>query len=243
MTSHLAVKRGPRSEEWLIFLDESGDHSLEAIDAEFPVFALCAVAIRRDDYGSLVIPAVAQLKLDTWGHEGVVLHGSDIRRSEGPFARLMVPKVREAFMQRLAGLIEALPFRIHVCVIDKRRAMSYPPAGGIYVSALGACLKTLAEQGVIHPESHWQILAESRGGREDEALRRAYEVPDGCLNGTRPRLEFAPKHANVIGLQLADLCARPLARLAFQAKGPDRIQSLLADKIMREGGCWQKLGQ
>lgn len=241
--SHAGAHEEQGDAEWLVFVDESGDHSLEAVDADFPVFALCAVAMRRHDYVKLIIPAVAQLKVDIWGHEGVVLHGSDIRRSEGPFARLMVPNVRTDFMRRLAGLVDSLPFRVHVAVIDKRGAMGRPPPGGIYASALGGCLESLAAQGVINCGSPWRMLAESRGGREDEALRQAYEAPGGGITGERPRLEFAPKHANVIGLQLADLCARPLARLAFQLTGPDRLQSLLMDKIAREGGCWEKLRQ
>ena len=44
--------------DYIVFVDESGDHSLTSIDPEFPVFALSFCVISKVDYIALVVPAV-----------------------------------------------------------------------------------------------------------------------------------------------------------------------------------------
>ncbi len=80
----------------IAYLDEAGDHALAAPDRDFPVFALSLLVVDTAAYARRIVPAVYALKLDLWGHEGVILHSRDIRKAQGPFAFLTEPGRRGA---------------------------------------------------------------------------------------------------------------------------------------------------
>ena len=41
---------------FIAFFDECGDHSLDKIDVDFPLFVLSTVLIERADYINIVVP-------------------------------------------------------------------------------------------------------------------------------------------------------------------------------------------
>ena len=49
---------------WHVFVDESGDHCLDRVDPEFPVFVLAAVLVESEAYVGTVVPALAKLKAE-----------------------------------------------------------------------------------------------------------------------------------------------------------------------------------
>ncbi len=67
----------------LVFVDESGDHGLAAVNRDFPLFALAFCVFPKVAYADEVTPAVRRLKLATFGHDLVVLqrtrHPKEIR--------------------------------------------------------------------------------------------------------------------------------------------------------------------
>ncbi|MEX5323322.1 DUF3800 domain-containing protein, partial [Pseudomonas shirazica] len=60
--------------DYIVYVDESGDHGLQKINPEYPVFVLAFCIFRKDVYVQSVVPAVQKLKFDFWGHDGIVLH-------------------------------------------------------------------------------------------------------------------------------------------------------------------------
>ena len=48
--------------DYIVYVDESGDHSLESVDPQFPVFALTFCIFRKNDYITRVVPAVLRLR-------------------------------------------------------------------------------------------------------------------------------------------------------------------------------------
>jgi hypothetical protein len=74
------------------FFDECGDHSMEKIDPDFPLFVLALVVVQRTDYAKQIIPALSALKLRYWNHEGINLHSRDIRKAIGAYSFLQNPK-------------------------------------------------------------------------------------------------------------------------------------------------------
>jgi len=72
---------------YIIYVDESGDHSLKIIDKEYPLFVLTFCLVSKTDYQVRIIPQVVDFKHRWFGHEAVILHAHDIRK-EG---RLQVP--------------------------------------------------------------------------------------------------------------------------------------------------------
>ena len=48
----------------LVYLDEAGDHSLEMVDKDFPLFALVMFICDEDIYTQKIIPMVNRFKID-----------------------------------------------------------------------------------------------------------------------------------------------------------------------------------
>ena len=95
---------------YIVFVDESGDHSLESINPEWPLFVLCFSIIPVSRYIDAVTPAVRRLKFDTFGHDQVVLHEHDIRKRSGAFAQMdqHARVAFEAYRDLLRELLDAI---------------------------------------------------------------------------------------------------------------------------------------
>lgn len=74
--------------DYIVYVDESGDHSLVSIDPEYPIFVLSFCIFRKDEYAQAMTPAVRRLKFETFGHDMAILHEIDIRKKKGLFSKL-----------------------------------------------------------------------------------------------------------------------------------------------------------
>jgi len=121
-----------RFSDYVVYVDESGDHSLVNIDADYPVFVLALCVFHKRHYSEKIIPAVEKLKFNYFGHDSVVFHENEIRKQKGDFAFLSHLPTRLKFMERLTSIMEASNFILIACVVDKPRlsrsegAMSNP---------------------------------------------------------------------------------------------------------------------
>lgn len=222
---------GEMADTLLLFFDESGDHLMEKVDPDYPVFALGCVAISKEDYMKVVVPALAALKVRHWGHEGVVLHSIDIRRQVGDFGILRSGETREAFHLELGSLVRELPFHFAVSVVDKKTAKG-GWGGNLYAAAWKSCVVQL--RGQLAAADHHLLIAESRGRREDAELRTAAGLGE---------IIFATQRSNVVGLQLADLCAYPFGRKLVRPDRPSRAWDDLTEKANRGFGSWELIGK
>ena len=229
----------------VVYADESGDHGLAAIDPQYPVFALVFCVLRKADYAATVVPAVLEFKFAIWGHDAVVLHEHDIRKSKGPFAILMTDRtLRERFHDELNRLMEAMPMTLFAAIIDKPRLRAGAGApGNPYRIALRFCMEQLhgmlSDAGQHGRAVH--VVFESRGRKEDRELelefRRiaANEGRGGSGQRDFARFEFhpvfVPKAANSVGLQLADLTARPIALSYLRPNQPNRAFEIVRPRI------------
>ncbi len=50
--------------DYIVYVDESGDHSLESIDINYPVFVLAFCIFNKQDYIRQVSPAIKKFKFD-----------------------------------------------------------------------------------------------------------------------------------------------------------------------------------
>ncbi len=230
---------------FVVYADESGDHGLVAIDPQYPVFALVFCAVRKTEYAATVVPAILAFKFGLWGHDAVVLHEHDIRKSKGPFAILMTDRaLRERFHDDLNRLMAAMPITIFAAVIDKQRlrAGSAVP-GNPYRIALRFCMEQL--HGMLSAaKEHGKavhVVFESRGRKEDRELElefRRIAANEGHGGYGRPDFSefdfqpvFVPKAANSVGLQLADLTARPIALSYLRPNQPNRAFEIVRPRI------------
>lgn len=118
-----------RFSDYVVYVDESGDHSLERIDPDYPVFVLALCVFHKRHYAEKIIPAVEKLKFNYFGHDSVVLHEHEIRKQKGDFAFLSHKPTREEFIGRLSSIMDASNFILMSCVVDKARLNRHEGAG------------------------------------------------------------------------------------------------------------------
>ncbi|MDZ8118200.1 DUF3800 domain-containing protein [Pontiella agarivorans] len=233
--------------EYIAFLDECGDHTLELIDRDFPLFLLATIVIKRTDYAERVVPEITRLKLKYWIHEGVNLHSRDIRKSKGPFGFLRVAGKRQAFMTELSELMKDLPYTVFISAVRKDHHRSRYGANAVnpYDLALKFTLERLIHFIEDKRIQELPFVAEARGKNEDQALERSFYrmMVNGTdfIRGERFKvldcpLVFRRKFDNIAGVQLADLCAHPCARHILQPAQENRAYDIVTRKVYRNGG-------
>ena len=53
--------------DYVIYVDESGDHGLKSIDPQYPVFALVFCIFEKKYFCNHVVPSFKELKFKYWG--------------------------------------------------------------------------------------------------------------------------------------------------------------------------------
>jgi hypothetical protein len=235
----------PDFSDFIVYADESGDHGMVDIDPQYPLFALTFCVMRKDDYVGTVVPAMQRFKFGIWGHDSVVLHEHEIRKSKGPFGILMTDRaLRDRFFGELNGLIAAAPMTIFASVIDKERHRArYADPWNPYEIALHFCMERLHNM-LTAARQHGKtvhVVFEGRGKKEDTELelefRRiasndshwGYRRHDFSRFDFQP--VFMPKAANSSGLQLADLTARPIGLSQLRPDQPNRAFEIIRPKL------------
>lgn len=240
-TGSLAGIPAEQFSKYVVYVDESGDHGLENIDRNYPVFVLAFCVFHKTHYAQQVVPAIESFKFKHFGHDLVVLHETDIRKEKGGF-RFTGRQHRESFLGELTDIIETSNFILIGCVIDKQRLREH--SSNPYHLALGFCLETLYE--LIEEKNQratTHVVVECRGKREDAELELEFRrISDGDNKFGRAlpfKIVFADKKTNSSGLQLADLVARPIGLSLVKPGQPNRAFELLKRKFFCSGGRTQ----
>ncbi|MBK8092971.1 MAG: DUF3800 domain-containing protein [Verrucomicrobiaceae bacterium] len=223
--------------DYLVFVDESGDHGMATINPDFPLFALAFCVFLKAAYVHEVTPAVRELKVKNFGHDLVILHEHDIRKKAGAFS-MMSKEPREAFLHQLTQIIDAAEFTLVVVVIDKRElhltdVSSTNPYHLALLFGLERVYRLLSERGQGTQTTHF--IVEARGKREDTELelefRRICEGDNGLAKQLPFKLVMADKRTNSEGLQIADMVARPVALSVLRPDQPNRAMTILQHKF------------
>jgi hypothetical protein len=185
------------------------------------------------------VPAIGSLKFRLFGHDGVILHERDIRKDLGPFAILRDRDKKEEFLEEINPIVERTPFEVIASVHDKRRLHESGVAiEHLYHEGLRFGLERLHQrlhQGNEEPATT-HLVFEARGANEDRELERAFRRACDGENAHRQRLPFdiviTDKRANSVGLQLADLIARPVGLKVLRPDQANRAFDLIRKKFM-----------
>ncbi len=159
--------------DYIVYVDESGDHGLKTIDPNYPIFVLAFCIFRKHDYMESLVPALQAFKFRHFGHDQVILHETDIRKDRKAFTFLKERGCKEAFLGELLEIVAGTPFMLVCSVIRKepfRKRYTHPD--NPYHVALGFGLERVflylrnlgANKGLTH------IVVEQRGKREDKEL-------------------------------------------------------------------------
>jgi len=236
----------------IVYLDESGDHSLELVDKDFPLFALAMFICEETVYNQKISPAINQFKMDFFGHEAVIIHSRDIRKAQRDFGILTNPSKREEFYKELNLIMAKSDYQLIVSVIKKQE---HKEKYGIFAEnpydlAMTFCMERLLPLLEEKQQSKVQLIAESRGKREDDELMLSFLriANQGTLYISADRFKkinfkliFVPKMMNVVGTQLADLAAYPVARYVHNPNKPNPAYDIIKTKFYRGKGCVQGL--
>lgn len=237
-----AVPPAGKFSNFIVYVDESGDHGMATLDPNYPVFVLAFCMFYKGHYSDKVVQALHKLKFNHFGHDLVVLHEHEIRKEKGAF-KFQSRAHREHFQDELGGLIEASNFILISCVIDKvkLRARSEVPPNPYHV-ALGFCLETLYEllQEKRQDDALTHVVVECRGKKEDDELELEFRrICDGANRLSRRlpfNVVFADKKVDSPSLQLADLVARPIGLHVLRPAQPNRAFDVLTRKFYCSGG-------
>ena len=228
----------------MVFLDEAGDHSLDSVDKDFPVFVLAFMVCDDQEYTNVIVPAFTRFKVKYFGHDGVVLHSRDIRKALGDFAFLQVPEKREAFHTDLNDLMTKATFQLIAIAIRKQshKARYGKACRNPYDLALEYGMERLKSYLDEVGQKQVTLLAEARGKNEDDALRLVFLqlLKHGSyyhdFRSIDFELKFVSKKANVLGHQIADLCAYPIARRVIDPKKSHRAFEIVRTKFIDRPG-------
>ena len=228
--------------DYIVYVDESGDHGLKTIDAHYPVFVLVFCIFKKNDYIHTAIPLLQSFKFKHYGHDQTILHETDIRKDRGDFAFLKSKTVKTAFLDELTDIVQKTPFVVTSTVIKKEiyRQRYSSPENPYHIAlryGLERVFYYLSELKADFGSTH--IVVEKRGKVEDDELELEFRrVCDGFNYLQKPLpfdLVFADKKSNSTGLQLADLIARPIGLHILKPDQDNRAFAIIDNKFYRNG--------
>lgn len=224
--------------DYVVYVDESGDHSLKNIDQNFPVFVLAFCIFRKKDYMETIVPSLLAFKFGHFGHDQIILHENDIRRDRGNFSFLKPKETKQKFLNGLTDIINNSPFTLISTIIKKIPYQErYNRPENPYHVALGYGLERvfyyLRDSNAENQKTH--VIVERRGKQEDQELELEFRrICDGH-NYEKVQLPFdiifADKRSNSVGLQFADLIARPIGMHVIRPKQDNRAFKTIEGKF------------
>lgn len=228
------------------FLDETGDHGLTFIDEQFPIFLLQGVLFSEVEY-QRICEAIRALKQEFFGAEGVILHSRDIRKCEGAFQVLFDLELKQRFYSALNKILAEVEYTIIAVAIDKKRHIQ--KYGKTAQNPYTICLSFMMERLIftldsVPGDATVAIDIEKRGRKEDAELlahynsiidRGTYHVESARFKSRIADFMMQSKRENEIGLQIADLCAYPVARHVLNAEEPYIPFEIIKSKLRHNG--------
>ena len=233
--------------KYIVYVDESGDHSLQSIDQSYPIFVLAFCVFHKRHYSEAIVPALEKFKFNFFGHDQIVLHENEIRRRKGLFNIFKSREHHQQFTKQLTEVIEYSNFILISTTIDKRELKPNSDDNAYHI-ALGLCMESLHDflNEKEQQEKTTHIVVECRGNKEDRDLELEFRrVCDGQnkFNKSLPfEIIFSDKKVMSSGLQLADLVARPIGLSVLRPEQQNRAFEVLKEKFYCMNGR-SKLGE
>lgn len=221
-------------DRYRLYLDESGDHVFREV-SDPPHRFLCLLGCWFcNPYYLQFHENLEALKSRLLPHhpdDPVILHREDMVNARKDFKVLRDPEVCAEWNRELLRVLNLAEFRVVAVVIDKfaLREDYGDSAAHPYHLGLGFMLQRYA--GFLnHINRVGDVLAESRGGREDRLLKESYnhifdrgvwmtsaQTFQEAL--TSSQLKLKGKSANISGLQLSDLLGHPVKQWILRQGG------------------------
>lgn len=209
--------------KYRIYVDEVGNPDLgSSDDPNHRFLSLTGVICDLDYVAKTLQPEMEECKRKFFGahpDDPIVFHRKEMLNAKPPFESLSDLTVRKQFDDELLRLLATWDYTVITVCIDKKRhketylAWRYDP--------YHYCLAVLLERFTMYVRrrnARGDVLAESRGGKEDLRLKgsfaRLWERGTDFVKAeqfhqalTSKQLKVKAKANNIAGLQIADLVA------------------------------------
>lgn len=211
--------------KYRMYVDEVGNPDLRSsANPNHRFLSLTGIIIDLSHVKEIIHPQLEDIKrryFDYHPDEPIIFHRKEMVNCKFPFERLRDNEIRSEFDEALLRLFLEWEYSVITICLDKKshfetyQVWRYDP--------YHYCLALLLERYVIflgQHDSKGDVLAESRGGKEDRRLKESflrlwkegteYITPEIFQNVlTSKQLKVKPKINNIAGLQIADLLAHP----------------------------------
>ena len=213
------------TKRYRLYIDESGDHTYSKENKpEKRYLGIIGVIVESEYYRQIFHPQLETLKQTNFPHspdEPVILHRKELIGKRGSFWRLRDAQNEKKFNNDFLNFLKGMKYKVVTVVIDKKAHVERYQKSALH--PYHYCLVAMLERycGFLNfYNTKGDVLAESRGGKEDMQLKKAYQRvyesgtkfrnPEFFQNSlTSKRIKIKLKSANIAGLQVADLLAHP----------------------------------
>ena len=227
--------------KYRMYIDEVGNPDLgSSRDPNHRYLNLTAVIMELGYVQSTAAPAMEALKTKYFSShpdDPVIFHRKEMLNTRNLFYPLQDPIIRKQFDRELMQYLEHTRFIALSVTIDKLEHLNRYGAWAKH--PYHYCLETLVERFVLRlleREADGDVMAESRGGKEDMRLKksfhRLYQQGNNNIDAgkfqnrlTSSQLKVKPKIANICGLQVADLIAHPMFKAMLAIRNKQAIPS------------------
>lgn len=224
-----------------LFLDESGTSDLTNIDPNFPILALTGVLITDDAYTELKVQ-INTLKAKYFPGKQVVLHRRDMRKYERGFEIFFDDAVKQNFYNDLNRIFTEADYMLISSAIDKKKHIEQygKLADDPYEIALTFIMERALFEADERGATNAHVYIESRGKREDRIITSRYNqilYRGSQIDAARFQRLFDTdaslrrKTDGEIGIEIADLCAYPIARYILNNNEPNQAFDVIKSKI------------
>ena len=159
-------------------MDETGDHGLNYVDKNFPLFLLCGCLFNEGRLLELE-KRMNDFKIKYFKTTEVILHSRETRKCEGPFQILFDLKLKADFYADLNKILEKAEYKIITSGINKEEYIKkygrgakdpYSISLSFIIERLIFYLDTFAKESIV------EIKLEERGRKEDEMLAAHFNI-------------------------------------------------------------------
>jgi len=228
-----------KNSNYLVFVDESGDHYLKKYPKDYPMFVLAFVIISKDEYCDHLLPKFSRLKLKYFPDVSTIFHEREIRKAEKRFTFLTDADMRKSFHKDLTAMMTDIDYKIAAVAINKDEK-----------TRQDMLTEDLYELGVKHGLAKVEDFLRSKNDFNYTTVTfesRAYSI-DVYRNADEQLykyfketahenfgIEIHIKSAGGLGLQFADLMARPIGIHVLRPDQSNRAWEIIKEKICPDG--------
>lgn len=229
------------------YIDEVGNPDLGASeDPNHRYLSLTGVIVSLDYVRVTLSPELEALKARHFGchpDEPVTLHRKELVNKRPPFEALREQQRERAFNEDLLDRLSTWDYTVQTVILDK---LEYRARYRTWqADPYHYCLRVLLERYVrwlARNNCVGDVMAESRGGKEDLRLKGSFgrvheqgtEYVDRSVfqeRLTSSELKVKKKDNNIAGLQLADLVAHPSFRASLARSQRSRLPDTFGGRI------------